>query len=97
MAESKSGVPEGWRRIEKSECPHIATLAVEARSDGARCEACGLTADLRVCLTCGYVGCCESHDAHDTQHFRETGHPFIRPQGGGGGWLWCYECNAFLQ
>lgn len=95
MTESK--IPEGWRRIDKSQCPHRQTLGAEASSESAQCEACGLTKDLRVCLTCGYVGCCESHGAHDTQHFRETGHPFIRPQRSEYDWLWCYECNAFLQ
>jgi uncharacterized UBP type Zn finger protein len=89
--------PQGWRRIDRSECPHLAALDREATSESDRCETCGLTRDLRVCLTCGYVGCCESHGAHDTRHFRETGHPFIRPQRSEHDWLWCYECGAFLQ
>jgi CPA1 family monovalent cation:H+ antiporter len=88
---------EGWRWIEKRECPHLATLGTEARSEKTRCEACGLEKDLRVCLTCGYVGCCESHGAHDTRHYEETGHSFIRPQKNKANWLWCYQCRAFLQ
>ncbi len=94
---TRSSVPQGWRRIDRSQCPHLSTLAAEARPDKDRCEACGGTSDLRVCLTCGYVGCCESHGAHDTRHFEETGHPFIRPQGLPDPWLWCYECKAFLH
>lgn len=95
MAQSR--IPEGWRRIEKSRCAHLSKFATDASSEKDRCDACGLNKDLRVCLTCGYVGCCESHGAHDTGHFRETGHPFIRPQRNEYDWLWCYECNAFLQ
>jgi monovalent cation/hydrogen antiporter len=60
------------------------------------CEACGVTDDLRVCQTCGYVGCCESHEAHDTAHFEKTGHWFIRPRVDGD-WLWCYGCRAYLR
>jgi len=95
MAEKK--IPEGWRRIDKAICPHWEALGNEASSESGRCEACGLTRDLRICLSCGYVGCCESHGAHDTQHFRRTGHPFIRPHRNEYDWLWCYECSAFLQ
>lgn len=89
-------------------CPHGAAGLTErrpgflARALGAKgaCEACGAAEDLRVCQTCGYVGCCESHDGHDTAHFEATGHPFIRPHPGrvlgSTGWLWCYLCKAYL-
>jgi uncharacterized UBP type Zn finger protein len=60
------------------------------------CEACGERENLRVCQTCGYVGCCESHGAHDREHFEKTGHFFIRPRKGAD-WLWCYGCRAYLQ
>jgi len=60
------------------------------------CEACGGKEDLRVCQTCGYVGCCESHEGHDTAHFEKTGHWFIRPRVGAE-WLWCYGCRAYLE
>ncbi|HEV8611491.1 MAG TPA: UBP-type zinc finger domain-containing protein [Thermoanaerobaculia bacterium] len=65
-------------------------------SDKDACEECGGKEDLRVCQTCGYVGCCESHDAHDTAHFEKTGHFFIRPRIGDD-WLWCYGCRAYLE
>lgn len=60
------------------------------------CDACGGREELRVCMTCGYVGCCESHEGHDTAHFEKTGHWFIRPRVGPD-WLWCYGCRAYLQ
>lgn len=95
MAEERS--TGGWRWIRKQECPHLGSLRADLTSERAQCEACGHTEDLRICLTCGYVGCCESHSAHNTAHYRETGHAFIRPHRSGYEWLWCYECNAFLR
>jgi len=86
-----------WRHIQKAACPHLALLKDGATSTKTACEACGHGEHLRLCLTCGYVGCCESHSAHNTKHFKETGHPVITPHRAGYDWLWCYECNAFLE
>src|SRR3989442_5114700 len=34
---------------------------------------------LRMCLTCGHVGCCDSsRGRHATGHFEATGHPLMR-------------------
>ena len=65
-------------------CEHLAEAsdAVEARTP-AGCEEC-LRDDtrwvhLRLCLTCGHVGCCDSSpNRHATAHFHESGHPVIR-------------------
>ena len=86
-----------WRHIKKSECPHLADLKEDTTSEKSACEVCGEKADLRLCLTCGFVACCESHKAHNTEHYKQTGHPFIRPHNMSYHWLWCYKCNAFLQ
>lgn len=86
-----------WRHIKKAECPHVSTVIESTTSSRTACETCGLTEDLRICLTCGYVGCCESHGSHDTEHFKATGHPVIRPHRSNYNWLWCYECHAFLD
>jgi uncharacterized UBP type Zn finger protein len=82
--------------MKREECPHLPQVAQTApRSD--RCEACGLSGPLRVCLSCGHVGCCESSGAHDTQHWRETGHPIIRSLPlGPHSFTWCYACHAYL-
>ena len=46
---------------------------------------------LRMCLTCGHVGCCDSSpDRHAEQHFDETGHPVMRSVELGEAWRWCY-------
>ncbi|SDQ73745.1 Na+/H+ antiporter [Quadrisphaera sp. DSM 44207] len=46
---------------------------------------------LRRCLTCGYVGCCDSSPRrHATRHFEATGHPVMRSAEPGEAWRWCY-------
>ncbi|HUQ05224.1 MAG TPA: UBP-type zinc finger domain-containing protein [Kofleriaceae bacterium] len=46
---------------------------------------------LRVCLTCGHVGCCDSSpNKHATKHFHSTGHTVIRSYEPGETWAWCY-------
>jgi uncharacterized UBP type Zn finger protein len=86
-----------WKHIQKNECPHLAVLGNKLPSMKSACEACGHTEHLRLCLVCGHVGCCESHEAHNTEHFRQTKHPLITPYRTDYDWLWCYECNAFLE
>ncbi|MGV1008734.1 MAG: Na+/H+ antiporter [Dermatophilaceae bacterium] len=46
---------------------------------------------LRLCLTCGEVGCCDSSpQRHATAHNAVTGHPVIRSFEPGEAWRWCY-------
>jgi len=46
---------------------------------------------LRLCLTCGNVGCCDSSiRRHATKHFHNTLHPVIRSHEPGEAWLWCF-------
>ncbi|MGW6655582.1 UBP-type zinc finger domain-containing protein [Rhodococcus qingshengii] len=46
---------------------------------------------LRMCLSCGHVGCCDSSPhQHATNHYRETGHPVMRSHEPGESWRWCY-------
>ena len=45
-------------------CPHFDGHVTPPRAD--RCEGCGSTFNLRVCTTCGHVGCCESQKGHNT-------------------------------
>ena len=47
--------------------------------------------ELRVCLTCGHVACCESSvRQHATGHFASTRHPVMRSAEPGEAWRWCY-------
>jgi uncharacterized UBP type Zn finger protein len=59
------------------------------------CEEClreGLAwVHLRVCLSCGHVGCCDSsRGRHATAHFWATEHPIVQSLEHGEDWRWCY-------
>jgi len=46
---------------------------------------------LRLCLTCGRVGCCDSSPRrHASAHFAATEHPVMRSFEPGESWRWCY-------
>lgn len=46
---------------------------------------------LRMCLTCGKVGCCDSSSGrHAERHHHETEHPVMRSAESGEAWRWCY-------
>jgi len=69
------------------------------RTDG--CEECLQARDewvhLRLCLTCGHVGCCDdSENKHATAHFHLTGHPVIESLEPGEGWRWCYVDEVLI-
>ncbi|MET7366926.1 UBP-type zinc finger domain-containing protein [Streptomyces sp. NPDC005566] len=52
---------------------------------------------LRLCLTCGHVGCCDSSPLkHATAHFQETGHPVMRSYECGDNWRWCFEDGSIV-
>ncbi|MGL4172732.1 MAG: Na+/H+ antiporter [Actinomycetota bacterium] len=77
-------------------CEHLvaASLVVRPRTPEG-CETClveGTTwVHLRLCVTCGYVGCCSSSpEQHAERHFQETGHPVMRSFEPHEQWRWCY-------
>lgn len=66
------------------------------------CEECLATGSswvhLRLCLTCGHVGCCDSSpNQHATAHFHVTEHPLIRSFEPGEDWGWCYVEEVFIE
>ena len=66
------------------------------------CEDClasgGQWVHLRICLTCGKVGCCDdSPNRHAAAHFRESGHPIIRSLEPGEIWSWCFRDEAAFE
>lgn len=83
------------------ECTHLdQIMEVVPGSDG--CEECLQTGDswvhLRLCLSCGHVGCCDaSKNKHATKHYMNTGHPIIRSFESGESWLWCYPDQLFME
>lgn len=83
------------------ECTHLQDIR-EIRPRSAGCEECLKMGEswlhLRLCLTCGHVGCCDSSPGrHATKHFRKTYHPLIRSLEPGENWAWCYVDQANLM
>jgi uncharacterized UBP type Zn finger protein len=89
------------RRSPPTPCEHLVEIrAVERRSAG--CEECeeqqAKWVHLRMCLTCGHVGCCDSSKGkHATGHFKASGHPIMRAVEPGQSWLWCYVDERLIQ
>ena len=81
-------------------CEHAdGVLEVVPGTQGcAECLAAGQRwVHLRVCMSCGHVGCCDSSPGkHATAHHRETGHPIARSIEPGETWGWCYEDETML-
>ena len=78
-------------------CAHLDTISVTQLPDRvAGCEDClrdgGVWLHLRMCLSCGHVGCCDnSPGRHATAHHRASGHPLIRSLEPGEEWSWCFQ------
>jgi hypothetical protein len=92
-------VQSGDERSEGMACEHVREIrTLEGRANG--CEECMKMGDqwvhLRICLSCGHVGCCDSSkNKHATKHFNSTGHPMVRSKEPGEEWAWCYEDELF--
>ena len=75
-------------------CTHL--TEVEPVSPSAEgCEDClrmgGRWVHLRMCQSCGHVGCCDSSpNRHATAHYNGTHHPLVRSFEPGEDWWWCY-------
>ena len=84
-------------------CTHLDQLDLEvAPSSSEGCSEClrtgGRWVHLRMCTTCGEVGCCDdSPNKHATKHAHATKHPIIRSLEPGEDWFYCYPDDlAFL-
>ena len=76
-------------------CTHLEEARDPPPRTPAGCEEClaagSRWVQLRLCRTCGHVGCCDSSpNRHATKHFHHTRHPLIRTLQPGESWSWCY-------
>jgi uncharacterized UBP type Zn finger protein len=78
-------------------CTHLAAIETEPEPLGKDgCIGCLSEGrddwvHLRLCLLCGYVGCCDSSPRkHASAHARESGDPVVRSFEPGETWRWCY-------
>ena len=81
---------------QRGDCQHLqeSSTCIEPKHPD-RCEDCvreGLTwVHLRMCLTCGNVGCCDSSiGKHADKHYTDVQHPVMRSIEPGEAWRWCY-------
>lgn len=87
------------------ECEHL-DRASERQSgvtpSGKGCAECLASGDrwvhLRLCLTCGHVGCCDSSiNRHASRHFHATRHPVVRSFEPGEDWAYCYVDATYAE
>jgi uncharacterized UBP type Zn finger protein len=83
-------------------CSHLAQLRTVAPNTPAGCEECLQTGSrwvhLRLCLSCGHVGCCDSSPGkHATKHFHSSRHPLVRSFEPDEDWAWCYADGLLLE
>ncbi len=82
-------------------CEHVDQIR-EVAPSAEGCEDClragGQWVHLRLCLSCGHVGCCDSSPGrHATAHWLSTQHPIIRSFEPGEDWRWCYPDELFIS
>ena len=85
---------------EMGKCEH-GSMIREVSFEGDECPECVAVGDewvhLRVCMTCGQIGCCDSSkNKHSHRHADSAGHPIARSIEPGESWMWCYLDEVFL-
>jgi uncharacterized UBP type Zn finger protein len=83
-------------------CTHLDRVEVDRPRKAAGCEDClasgGRWVHLRVCRTCGRVGCCDSSpNRHASKHAHENGHPIITSVEAGETWSYCFIDDAMIE
>ncbi len=87
-----------------SSCRHLRAARKRApvKPSAEGCSEClasgGEWQHLRLCLTCGHVGCCDnSPNQHATKHHHATKHPVVRSYEPEEAWGYCYLDDAFVE
>ena len=84
-------------------CDHLEAVTIVAdRSSVKGCEEClkigGSWVHLRMCLSCGHVGCCDSSpNRHARRHWQSSGHPIMQSVEVGEAWAWCFVDDIFFE
>ncbi len=86
-----------------TDCQHVNQIKITAKPDEVKgCDEClkigSSWVELRMCLICGQVGCCDSSQhRHARKHFQDTQHPIIQSVEPGQKWGWCYLDEEFME
>jgi uncharacterized UBP type Zn finger protein len=79
-----------------ADCSHLDQIAVtELPAEIVGCEECLAIGSrwlhLRMCLTCGKIGCCDSSpNRHARKHAAADDHPLVRSAEPGEDWSYCF-------
>ena len=81
-------------------CSHVEMIRDDVVASAPGCEDClrigSWWVHLRMCLTCGRVGCCDSSpNRHASAHARSVDHPIVRSLEPDEDWVWCYVDEDF--
>ena len=81
--------------------PHLSAIRPVVPRTPEGCEEClrigSPWVHLRLCLTCGHVGCCDSSpNRHARAHAHRVAHPIIQSFEPGERWRWCYFDEAYV-
>ena len=85
-------------------CDHLEAATVRkngVKPSGHGCEECLRLGTpwvhLRLCLTCGHVGCCDSSPGrHARLHAHRIGHPIVQSFEPGEDWRWCFFDETYV-
>lgn len=86
-----------------AQCVHIDNVDMSKNEGNTKgCEECEKSGSnwvqLRLCLTCGHVGCCDSSpNKHSTKHFHQNQHPLIKSYEPGQNWKWCFVDETMIE
>jgi Zn-finger in ubiquitin-hydrolases and other protein len=82
-------------------CTHLGGIR-DVTPSAPGCEEClqsgSVWLHLRICRSCGHVGCCDdSPNRHASAHAASSDHPIIRSLEPGERWSWCYIDEVALN
>lgn len=83
-------------------CTHTEAIAAVEPSSSEGCSKCLASSEswmhLRICLSCGEVGCCDSSpNRHASKHAAGHDHPLIASFEPNEEWAWCYVDEVMLD
>jgi uncharacterized UBP type Zn finger protein len=81
-------------------CTHL-NMIKDVTPNTQGCEECLASGDtwvhLRMCMTCGHVGCCDdSKNKHARKHYQASGHPIMRSLERNEDWMWCFADDVVV-
>jgi hypothetical protein len=97
--EGRRGRPIG--QLMSVGCPHLGAIRAVVPRTPQGCEEClqigSPWVHLRLCLTCGHVGCCDSSPLrHARAHAHTISHPIVSSLEPGESWRWCYADEIYV-